>query len=390
VIKKSVAVGIILLFLFVSIFPMVSSNSSSYNNIIYVNDDGGADYTRIQDALTNLISKDEIIVYNGTSFDNNIVRKKLNRLDIVESSNDFYQNGLINNKDGNSYDELHFYGESNASIYIVTVESSSNISLVDGFYRLTLRSNGTQTTAGSDYGGCWVTNGTVLDGLGSVVSSEGVQIGELRFLGLKFGKIINYTYDNRDYQEYQHNQTMFGLRVNLDKNYTDFTLPPGKWHFIFTALPFDLRQDDVLSNFKVWLNFSEDLEISTSEGGKIYALCYAEYDANLVLSKSWAFEYMVNGKASFDIENTFIYEFILHPRANGFWNVKWNTPEGGKNFNMFMRNGKKYYDKDKVEGCVWDVGKNGHYELSTSYLDYDYVDFYTYTPYFIGFDIKLP
>lgn len=49
--KKSIVVGIILLFLLVSIFPMVSSNSSSYNNIIYVDNDGGADYTRVQDAV---------------------------------------------------------------------------------------------------------------------------------------------------------------------------------------------------------------------------------------------------------------------------------------------------------------------------------------------------
>lgn len=49
--KKSIVVGIILLFLLVSIFPMVSSNSSSCNNIIYVDNDGGADYTRVQDAV---------------------------------------------------------------------------------------------------------------------------------------------------------------------------------------------------------------------------------------------------------------------------------------------------------------------------------------------------
>jgi len=52
-IKKSVAGGIILLFLLVSIFPMVSSISSSYNNIIYVDNDGGAYYTKIHYKIEN-------------------------------------------------------------------------------------------------------------------------------------------------------------------------------------------------------------------------------------------------------------------------------------------------------------------------------------------------
>ena len=202
--------------------------------------------------------------------------------------------------------------------------------------------------------------------------------------------IINYTYDNRTYQEYEHNQTVYGPSQSWRWN---FSLPSGKWHFIFTGLVFDLEQDDVLPNYKVWLNFSEereDLEISTSEGGKIHGLCYPEYDANIIVSKSWASEFMMNGKASFDIENTFIYKFILHPRANGFWRVKWNTPDGIKKFNMVMRKNNWYYNKDKVEGCVWGIGKSGYYELSTSYLDYDYERFWTYTPYFVGLDVKLP
>jgi len=309
--------------------------------------------------------------------------------------NDFHRKKIVskNTTGTEDADILHFYGESNASIYIVTVESPSDITLVSGLYKLTLRSNGTQTIAGSDYGGCWVTDGTVLGGIGGAGSSEGVQVGELRFLRLKKGEKIIYTYDNRGYQEYQHNERMYGSTHWFHENYTDITLPSGKWHFIFTALCFDLEQDDVLPNFKVWLNFSqggENLEISTSEGGKIHGLCYAEYNANIIVSKSWASEFMLNGKASFNIENTFLFEFVRHPRANGFWNIKWNTPDGIKKFNMIMRKGNWYYNEDKVEGCVWGIGKSGYYELSTSYLDYDYEQFWTYTPYFVGLDVKLP
>jgi len=300
--------------------------------------------------------------------------------------NDFHYKKIVS---GNVTETVtHFYGESNASIYIVTVESQSDITLVDGCYTLTLRSNGTQNIDGYDFGGGWVTNGTVLVPFPKC-GDEMVFQGELRYFHIKFGKIINYTYDKRRYQEYQHNQSIYGFGVNLDKNYTDFILPAGKWHFIFTALPFNLEQDDVLPNYKVCLNFSGDLKISTSEGGKIYALYYPEYDANLAVSKSWTFEYMLNGKASFNIENTFVYEFMMYPRVNGFWSIKWNTPDGIKNFNMIMIKKKLFYNENKVEGCVFGVGENGYYEFSTSSIDYDPEMLLAYAPIFFGFDVKL-
>ena len=51
--KKSIVVGVILLFLLVSIFPIISSISSSSNNIIYVDNDGGAYYTKIHYKIEN-------------------------------------------------------------------------------------------------------------------------------------------------------------------------------------------------------------------------------------------------------------------------------------------------------------------------------------------------
>ena len=310
----------------------------------------------------------------------------------MEHQDDFYRKKVVgkNVMETVNSNGLHFYGESNASIYIVTVESSSNFTLVDVHYIITLRSNGSQTAAVLNYVGCWVTDGTVLDGLGGSLSMYGDRVGDLRFLRLKFGEIINYTYDNRTYQEYEHNQTVYGPSQSWRWN---FSLPSGKWHFIFTGLVFDLEQDDVLPNYKVWLNFSEereDLEISTSEGGKIHGLYYAEYDANIIVSKFLTSEFMMNGKASFDIENTFIYRFVWHPRKNGFWRVKWNTPDGIKKFNMVMRKNNWYYNEDKVEGCVWGIGKSGYYELSTSYLDYDDERRWAFAPYFVGLDVKLP
>ena len=68
--KKPVIIGIILLFLCSSSFSFVSCYKVSTNNIIYVDDDGGADYTRIQDAIDNAIDGDTVFVFSGVYYEN--------------------------------------------------------------------------------------------------------------------------------------------------------------------------------------------------------------------------------------------------------------------------------------------------------------------------------
>lgn len=52
-------------------------NAESVNNIIYVDDDGGADYTRIQDAIDNASNNDTIYVYNGLYKENIFILKNI-------------------------------------------------------------------------------------------------------------------------------------------------------------------------------------------------------------------------------------------------------------------------------------------------------------------------
>ena len=84
--RKSITGGIILLFLLSSLIPMVSSNESNEDNVIYVDDDntegpwdGSQEhpYQFIQDAIDAAADDDTVFVYSGTYFENVIVDKTI-------------------------------------------------------------------------------------------------------------------------------------------------------------------------------------------------------------------------------------------------------------------------------------------------------------------------
>lgn len=63
--NQSIILILVLIILLSSIIPITSSLEVCSNNIIYVDDDGGADYTKIQDAIDNASDGDTIYVYGG-------------------------------------------------------------------------------------------------------------------------------------------------------------------------------------------------------------------------------------------------------------------------------------------------------------------------------------
>lgn len=73
--KKITLFGCILVFMLVtiSVFPSVISEG----NIIYVDDDGGADYTNIQDAVDAASDGDTIYVYSGTYYEDVKINKSI-------------------------------------------------------------------------------------------------------------------------------------------------------------------------------------------------------------------------------------------------------------------------------------------------------------------------
>ena len=287
----------------------------------------------------------------------------------------------------NENNEIHFYGESNSSIYIVAISSPYDIHVKDFAFKIRVYLEEIKRTSLACFFGVILTNKTYTSiGLGGF--SEGNKIGNFRYFHIKFGN-FSFTRDKRWVYYFS------GFLGGTDYGDHNHTLPAGTWYFIFTGGVFDLKQDDVSVKTKVWINLTDckDMKIKIGEGGKIYALWYGEFDANLIISKAWTFETMINGKAKFHINNTFVYTFWSWPAAQGFWRIKWIKPNGEiDKLNMIIL--REYHFPDIGGECISGVGGSGDYELITSYLDYRPLLFgkhiYAFPVYFVGLDVKLP
>lgn len=121
---------------------------SSYNNTIYVDDNGTADYIRIQDAIDNSSDGYTIYVYNGTYYENLIIDKSINLIGEDKEStyiiDNFSQTSSAINIDINSVSISNFtiIGEAvsysieinkdNSKIYNNKIISSTGINIHSG------------------------------------------------------------------------------------------------------------------------------------------------------------------------------------------------------------------------------------------------------------------
>lgn len=291
--------------------------------------------------------------------------------------------------------EKLFHEQCNESIFIVKISTPDEIILDSFNAAINITSKGIQQSNGAYIVSCRVydgINGSGLEPLWIALNFDLELDVRLRYLHYQLGNLLNYSYDDRTLQVYDNESLYSGFMQYPWSS----KIPPGVWYFVFSGVIPDVEQSDLLPKWEVWLNISgncSNVSISTGEGGSVYGLWYGEYDANLVISKSAALELMVNGKKSFEVNNTFFYWYESFPFWRGYFRIKWVTPVDTRYFTMLVVRGRLLYNEDAVVGCFWGMGGSGQYELVLNYMDYGRTIWgfgFAMYPLFIGLDVELP
>jgi hypothetical protein len=302
----------------------------------------------------------------------------------IYTSTKIQKNNIIEPQEING-DIYPFHCVSNKSILIVKVTSSNSFYLVDFSYNHNWNIITESPITSYRYRYCFLTDKAELETLKGI-GIGALDLGKLRYFQIQLGNL-------RLIKDYRNLTNMSGSSLTDKMTYKDpILIPSGTWYFIFVGTIFDLNQDEVLSDISLWMNFSgTNLDISSSEGGKVYGMWFGEFDANLIISKSRTFETMIGGKTQFTIHDTFIYKVTLwRPKNLGFWNMRWITPSGSKRMSTIMKNGILYGDPDKYDRCIAGIGESGEYKLRTNY--YDTISegkLFPSSLYFVGIDVKL-
>jgi len=117
--KGKILSSIIIILMVDLVFFAGVSSSESFNRTIYVDDDGDADYTRIQDAIDAASDGDNIYVYSGIYIENILVNKQL----VIEGEN--RDTAII---DGGEADSVVTISADEVSISDFTITNSKNSS----------------------------------------------------------------------------------------------------------------------------------------------------------------------------------------------------------------------------------------------------------------------
>jgi len=130
--ERILTVGVAVLLLIISFSGCIDEKSK----LIYVDDDGEADYTQIQNAINNASDGDTIFVYNGIYFEALVINKSINLIGeskdktIIDcqKSNEINQtNVILINADNCTIKELKIIGPGTSSEMVgININTSNN------------------------------------------------------------------------------------------------------------------------------------------------------------------------------------------------------------------------------------------------------------------------
>jgi len=213
--------------------PLAASISGP--RTITVNASGGADYTRIQDAVNAASNGDTITVAAGTYNENVVVNKSVNLVGAGEgvtivnalNPNDHVFNVTANNVNISRFTVTGATGNNNAGIYLAKANYaniSSNKALYNfiGIY-LTLSSNNMlngNTATLNNFAGFYLASSSnnMLSGNNASNTSTGIALDHSNSNTLK-GNIANLNYYGGIYQSYSNNNILNGNTADMNEYY---------------------------------------------------------------------------------------------------------------------------------------------------------------------------
>jgi parallel beta-helix repeat protein len=196
--KKWLAVGIILLFVGVTIAPSIAQDieksQTSRGNWLYVGGSGPGNYSRIQDAVDNALEGDTVFVYDDSS--------------------PYYENVVVNNR-------IMLVGE-DRNTTVIDAGGHGTVIEVDAFY-VTIRGFTIQNCGEGDEG-IKVIYGTIMTGNIIINNSYGIYCSSIDFVGLniiseniiinnRVGICLDVSYNNEVYGNYIENNSESGIYV---------------------------------------------------------------------------------------------------------------------------------------------------------------------------------
>jgi len=139
--KRILAIGIILMFIGMSISSSTGFNVREQSNTItsngktlYVGGSGAGNYTKIQDAIDDASDGDTVFVYNGSYRENVVVNKTINLVGEEKENTIIYNNESSVNifiiNDGVSVTGFSLHDDSNTSLYNMGIAIMANFTII--------------------------------------------------------------------------------------------------------------------------------------------------------------------------------------------------------------------------------------------------------------------